>query len=926
MPMKKRIIALCAAAVQTASIFSAMSVHAQDDELIKKFELIKTETLPKLEALIKECEDKKIFVDYEKSDYRVIEKFIDIGINDASIPHLSAVDRGVINAYAVGYGGEDMEVDKTDRAEYIYEEITELAVKTENSLVGYLNNTKEPIGNVVKYVASDVTADGYSFIAENENGDRVPVLFTGYGHFGQAAEDVKIFADMGVNVIQLELGMSMTMRHDGNGGMYFSTDDGYVQNMIKIFDEAEKYNVGISLLLSPHYIPGWFNEVYPGKGYGGYYSATDEMRTMLKLYVEGIMATFGTKPALQSICLTNEPTYRVGNEEYDLPLYKEFLKERYNNDIAALNSIHKTKYKSFDDVKWPDTDLIYEPESNKDNLAPVFDYIEFNDKFFADTHKYLYELVTASNPEILAGAKVMQDYDCDERDWRRAFILYGSNVENLGQFLTINGNDANNFYDPQDYQWDIMNKMSYYDLQGSIKAAPVFNFEDHIIRDRDAVYGKDITVSHVSADMWQGAIHGRGGTTIWVWDRSYDDDYDFSGSILNRPDVVSANSKAMLDLNRLAPEVTALQHTTRKIGILQSRTARLYSLYNSNSLTKSYEAATFAGERVDFVTENQAIAGKLNNSNIEVLIVPYSENLKAGTAEAVQAYIQAGGKVIVIGEESFTADQYNRPVNADVKNYIMANSTVIDERKVGVDQLDAGVLSDVWTTLTAQFGTGGVRLIDAATGAPAYGVSYSSAVEDGAVIVNICNYDYDNVKNVNVLYNGIPVTEAVELRSMTTVSGSNIALQPVEPILLRFENGLYSDTAAHWAMSSVKNLWAKDIVDSNSNYAPESAITAAEFAKLVNTAFEIKIDGGEEILTRQAMAKAVVEICKQKKLTLVSGALDGFVDAEQVTDMESMGYAVGMGIISGTDDGKLMPAEAATKAQAAAVISRLLEA
>lgn len=920
--MKKKVLTLIIAAAQLAAMTGGLTAFAQDDALIADFEKIRTETLPELDSLIKECEDKKIFVDYEKSNYLVIEKFIDIGINDASDVHVTANDRG-LTTFA-GYGDETKPNDKTARARYIYDSITEIADNTKTALESYLNNTTSPVGNVPVYNTSTVTTDGFSFVASDENGEQTPVFFTGYGHFFEAVRDIPIFAEMGVNIIQIEAGISRIVFLDENGEMYFDENSDYVKGLINAFDEAEKYNVGISLLLSPHYMPKWVTEKYGDKIYGSYFSANDEMRGVLKFYIENMMRIFGDKPALQSICITNEPGRRATNETYELPMYREHLKTKYNNDIQELNNIHGTSYSSFDEIKFPDFSTIYNPVENIDVMPAMWDYIDFNDQNFSDIHEYMYNVIHECNPDVLVGIKVMQDYDCDERDWRRDFILRGTDVERIAEYLTINGNDANNYYDPQDYQWDIMNKMSFYDLQASIRKAPVFDFENHVIRDRDTSYGEEIMVNHVAADTWQGAIHGRGGSAIWIWERSYNDSHDFAGSILNRPDVVAENSKTMLDLHRLVDEVTALENTERRIGILYSRTARLYSKYNSNALTNIYEASTYTGERVEFVTENQAIEGKLNKCDVEVLVVPYSTHLKKGTAEAVADFIRKGGKVIVVGDESFAGDQYNLPTDAETRSYILSNSTVIDERLEGDDQLSEEVLTDVWNSLLGYFGNRGVKLVDAVNGEPMFGVSYTYTMENGAVLVNICNYDYDNVKNAKVMYNGSPVGQAIELRSMNKISCDNITLNSVEPILMRFENGLFTDIEDHWSTLSVKSLWERDLIGSNTLYSPESTITVSQFATMIRDAFGVKIDGGEALLTREAMAEMMVEVCRQRKNELVSGDINAFADADKVTNKDAMGYAVGMGIISGTPDMMLLPGDNATMAQAAAVISRVL--
>lgn len=923
--MDKRKTAALLAALQIASLKCA---YAEENEYVKLFEQMKAETVPALQSLLKECEEKKIFVDYEKASCSVIEKYIEIGINDASETHKTAVERGVTLSEYVGYGNEDLTADKTDRAEYIYNAVKEMADNVAKRLNAYLSGSEAPVGDVEKYKTSKVTIDGGSFVAEDENGERKPTFFTGYGHFGEAMTDIPIFSDMGVNVIQVELGPAKVMKYE-NGEFVFDASGDYFTKLMKVFDDAAEHNVSITLLLSPHYMSGFMSENFPEEASGGYWNSSDKMKEFLSVYISGVTEYVKDKPALHSICLANEPTHAVSDEKYELPLYREYLAESYGGDISKLNGYYGTEYSSFDEIAFPDISPVYAPEENEDNLAATWDYIMFNDKYYADVHEFMFNEVNKCVKDLGVGTKVMQDYDCDERSWRRDFLRYGSDVENLGGFLTINGNDANNYYDPQDYQWDILNKMSYYDLQTSIRNAPVFNFEDHVIRDRNLLYDSDIMPKHLDADMWQGAIHGRGGTTIWVWERSYDDSHDFSGSILNRPAETEAESKAMLDIHRLSEELTALQNTERNVGILQSRTARIYSLYNSNALTKAYEAASFTGERVRFVTEKQAVGGCLENTDIDVLIVPFEKHTLSGAAEAVKRYMENGGKVILIGDECFEKDQYNNDIAEDVRDYILSNASLLDVKKSGSDQIASPSEEDIFKTVNSCLDKDtGVKLIDKETGDPAYGISYTWVKENGSVLVNICNYDYENAKNVAVYYNGKPVESGTELRSMKTVSCSDLTAEPIEPVLIRFKDGLFADSEHHWAADDIEKLWEKGVIESDTSLKPGEEITAEEFAKYIGECFDItaeELGADKAILTREKMAEIAVKACELRKLEVKTGDISGFEDSADVSNVEAMQKAVGTNIISGTGDNKLSPAANAKRAEAISVVSRLIE-
>ena len=926
--MKQRLIAAAVAAVQM--MVAGAAAFAEEENYIEKFEEIRSDVLPQIEELIRQCEEKKIFVDYEKADCRVVEKFIDLGINDASPVHKTAQERGLILSEYVGYGNEDLTSDKTARAAGIYEIISELADDTIKRLQSYLDGSAEPKGDVVKYVTSDVKTDGLSFVATNEKGEEKPIFFTGYGHFAEAMTDIPIFADMGVNIVEIELGIMHVVEMNEDGSFYFNPESEYFQTMLQLFDTAAESNVGINLLLSPHYIPNWFYEKFPDDAKNSYFTDTEAMRALLRVYIDGVIEYVKDKPALHSICLTNEGNYKATDEVNDLPKYIDYLKELYNNDISALNENYGSEYTSFDEIKFPNTDLAYFPEDNLEAMPQIWDFLDFNDKNYAEIHKFMYDIILEKAPDVLAGAKVMQPYDCDERDWMRQFLFFGTDPEEYGKVLTINGNDANNYLDPQDYQWDINNKMSYYDLQTSVNDAPVFDFEDHVIRDRNDRYNIPEMVDHVASDVWQGAVHGRGGTTIWVWERSYDESHDFSGSILNRPDVVAEASNTMLDLNRLSDEVTLLENAERNIGILYSQTARLYSLYYINSMMKAYESASYTGERVNFVTEPQAAEGKLLQSDIQVLVIPYATHLTDETVEAVNEFIDNGGKVIVVGEDTITHNQYNKEIDKTLRDGIFNRSTVLPAEKMYDYQVVKPDNAELFDTLLGQLDKSeDVVLTDASTGEPIYGVSYTWTRDNGAVLLNICNYELGSDKVVNVNYKGRQIEDGAELRNMEVLSLQGLTLEPKKPILIKFSDGVFADTVGHWAENDIMGLWNKNVVGSAEAFEPDSGVTAGEFAGLLENAKGVDAEtvlGGKdpnEALTREEMAKMLVTVCNEKGIEVTQADISAFSDNTEIVDKDSVSAAVGTGLMSGMPDMTFAPLKNATKAEAASVVLRI---
>lgn len=890
------------------------------EEYENEFKDFEKNTIPELEALIKRCNENGYSTDYEEVSLAVMKKFVKYGIDDA-------------------------ENDMKTRAEYVYNKLVALAERAEADLNSYLTGEKTP-KKANRYVTSEVTTDGISFSATDSEGEQRPMFFAGYGHFSQAVSDLPVFQNLGANIIQIEIGPSSVITQ-GSGeefGINTSTVQGYI---LRALDSAAENNVAVNVLLSPHYIPDWFKKEYPEACDAGYFDSDPKMREMLDTYLRTLIPMIKDHPALHSVCLTNESTYVTADYPEHLPAYREYLKELYKQDISKLNETYRSSYSSFEAIQFPDTNLAYaaDAEETIDKMPQYYDWVMFNNRFQADFHEWMYNIIQEEAPGLMATSKHMQTFDCDEREWRRNFINRGPDFEMLSEFLPINGNDANNYL--RNTTWGILNKMSFYDLQTSLRRAPVFDLEDHVINDRSTNYS-DEWQTHLESDIWMGMIHGRGATTYWVWERSYDKESDFAGSILHRPDVIDAAGRTMLDAGRLYEELTALETAERTVGILYSNTARIYSMYHNNALTKAYEAASYLGERIEFVTEKQAKEGKLEDCDVNLLIVPDESHVLSGALEAVKGFIEHGGKVVILGEDSFSFNEYHQASDAQIRDYVMKNSCVVPVKKNETDQILSPTSEELWEVLISEKEKCAdkipVSVTSRATGNPMYGVSCITAEKDGKILINLCNYEYDTIKYVDVRYNDSVVGEFEELRSGIEGNGGGIVLYPYHPVLLSVDPETlsvdrkeFSDIDGHWAETVITDLYNDGIIEgvSEIEYAPNRTVTVGEFAALAarminreDSALLSVLPDREsnDKITREEMAVLLVKAYGELKEEIPEGELSAFEDVDDVQYAKEMASAVRLGMINGMDEKTLMPQATATRAEAAAVIKRLMAA
>ena len=149
-------------------------------------------------------------------------------------------------------------------------------------------------------------------------------------------------------------------------------------------------------------------------------------------------------------------------------------------------------------------------------------------------------------------------------------------------------------------------------MQRSFNRKPVFNSENHISRDFSTRY---LPPEHFRTALWQGAIHGQGATTIWIWERARKDagSWCFYGSVLDRPGCALAVGTTCMDLNRFAVEVTALQNEKAPVAILYSNPSFINDAAYNDVMNRVYEALNFCGIKVDFISESHSKPAKARN-------------------------------------------------------------------------------------------------------------------------------------------------------------------------------------------------------------------------------------------------------------------------------------------------------------------------
>lgn len=697
--------------------------------------------LPALTDLMAKCKAKKIPTDYETVNYTVIKKFIQ-------------------------YGKDDIVSNELYRAAYVVIEMEKFYKEAETNLVAYLSQEKIAF-EVPRYITQRPKINGFSFVgptktSSSDKTEERPIFFYGYGHFAQAQADIPEFSDLGTNAIQMEIGPDSVVFEPTEGsGKDFSIDTTALKNsVLDVLKSAEEHNVGVSMLLSPHYFPNWAKEKWPelvntNGGFIKFNINAPKAREIIKAYLEAVIPLIKDYKSLHSVVLSNEPEYKTKVDSFAVKPWAEFLKNKYGT-INKLNEIYKSKYNNFEEVKMPE---------GSQTTTLYYDWVCFNNEYFSEWHKWMAGIIKGLAPDLPIHTKFMANVD--------GATSYGVDPEDFSSFCDINGDDNWNYIGHGITGYVKENR--YYDLQASLKVAPIFNTETHIVEDRNTNFGP-IQAKHVETALWQGALHGRTGSTIWTWERTDNPDADFWGGILSRPDVIKTVGKLNLDLNRLSNEVTALQNIAPQAAILYSLPSLVYSEQYLNTLDKAYEKFMFNGQRVGFVSEKQMQKGDL--SKYKLLVVPQATNVTSSTLQAIKNFIDAGGKVVIIGKDCLRSDENNQPLNAADRNYILSKAEVVD------GAADAVTLNQAILNNLNSLGLMKVLLKDKETGLLVSNVEWLSTEFNGKLLIDIANYSTktDSIK-ITVEVNGKSVGMMKELINGGEADASNLTVVSNKPYL-----------------------------------------------------------------------------------------------------------------------------------------------
>ena len=572
-------------------------------------------------------------------------------------------------------------------------------------------------------------------------------------------------------------GLSEDMNSDMQSGIEYQVHPEPIQEIERYLEACEAGNLSAAYLYASQNFSRFICMEDPtinnrgGKFWNSFVSFNPthpEIVRLNEMVAKTVLPRLKDYEAFDHIILANEPVFvSYVSDQFYLPMYRAHLKEKYG-DIENLNRCWGTSYEDFSETEMP---------QKVDGTPQFTDWRIFNDQIMYDYHSYLADYAREAAPGIPISSKLMQP-----------FIRYGngrveggsSNLAPLTQMMDVNGLDAWAYYNTSDR--DIISKMAYYDLRTSFLNAPVYNFEDHIIQDGTVVDYNDNELKFTLTDLWQGAIHGRGGSIIWVWDRGSRNGQLYVNSLLAaRPAHMAEIGKLNLDLNRLSEEIVKIQDTKPNVAMLYSINSLAWSPIHQNAMYNAYAAVGNNGQKVEFIDETQI--DKLSEFNI--LIIPSAVAVSQEVFNAIKTFSDRGGQILIIDEASLTKDEYGKDLNESERRNIFAKAMVIPVTYDGtiIDDLSTEKILAGADKLISDNELDAIIIKDAATGTKLEDAEWLYVAEEDGYIINLCRYSYETT-DVEIYINGVKVEAVTDLKNRKIINGI-INLEGYTPMLLK---------------------------------------------------------------------------------------------------------------------------------------------
>lgn len=553
--------------------------------------------------------------------------------------------------------------------------------------------------------------------------------------------------------------------HDRAINSFLLKEDGtYDQDLLKEVTDIDNSNVGFLIYWNMG-IPEWIEkrepEVRKGRSlFTGYDIDNPLVRDVWgKIAKDTGALTKGKKVTQLGYILANEPHWFSESDHwshqfsemndissYTLDNFRNWLDEKYNGDIKALNQNWQSNFDSFATL-----DIEIPIDKNTQGTPIWYDWNRYHMDRTINWFTHIQNELKKGNPEADTHIKIMPNMFTENSR------SHGIDVEALTELTSMIGNDAKAaekrfLHINKEQEWEkhysyLWEELSVsYDFMESVSPNKIHvNSESHFL---SASWWRDLdtSVEYVENVYWLATLQGMDANMAWFWARDPDGSFEdrlegelnffdpalagsFAGSVNQQPHIANAYTQVMYDLNSFSEEIIALREQRRPIRLFYSETSAINNKFHMTSQFKMYEKLFFDGFPMGFATQN--IIQKQDNNQWDNILVYKTEFVTDAELASLQSYLDQGGTVIVDGPQSLSKNEYGQPHS---KRLNASNGKLIElDGKQSLAKLREIALNN------AQNGLPDISLIED-NGTEHKGVRWQAIKqEDGSYIVSILN-------------------------------------------------------------------------------------------------------------------------------------------------------------------------------------------
>ena len=672
------------------------------------------------------------------------------------------------------------------------EELGRVLERTRETLDALERGVERP-GTVVRPGPGRIDIDGETVTLDVTRPDgsveTAPYFLYGYGHFIKAHRDIPDFWDVGSTMIQQGNGPDLL---DAEGKL--PADAGGILDAI---DDAQAANLKID------YVVG---EGVPRRLWAQLDRETEDTDLFVRnvgfiplnidhplvkewegRYAQEILPVIADSGPIVTACLSNEPAYAwSGRDRYSRPLFDAYLEQKHGT-IDALNDAYGTDYAAFGDVPVPVPQPI-EPythvrpdPSDTGAMRAYYDWLQFHQAHFTAWHARKDALVNSLAPDLKTHVKAV-----GPAAFNPNVLHWGVNPEDYADFTDIAGLDSH-FWpsrDEDDFGFEWLTGLMSYDLFNSYRDQPVFNSENHLLRDGQRSHALE---GHLRLALWEGAMHHQRLTTQWVWEEPVAGSLE--GNVSLRPASVYDAGLAMYDLARLNAEADALASMPEQVAILFSPTSLIWQPGFERRTKQMYASLAFLGGPVTFVTERHLAENRVPE-NVKAIVMPDVTHIRDDAVAGLERFVEGGGGLISPFGDAIKYDEYG-----DERDLPDALAEAVAKREVLPEDAHKGAVANALMTgptvgenLVPLLREAGVEVHELAEadgdGPLVFGVMHRrTTTDDGRTLVAVSNLLKES-KTVTIP----DATGGVDLLTGERVDPSRLELPGLTPMLIELDS------------------------------------------------------------------------------------------------------------------------------------------